>query len=270
MENTMRSNVVELEMKTNLFGGDRQESIVYSTFDYDKFKFRDDTKSRVTPGGLAKLKESISSKNLLSQCPILVSPEMYILDGQHRTIVAKELGLRLYYTIHNENDFMDIIYLQTRKNWSLETTLDFYCMNGYSDYIKFKDFVKKTKVPISAGLRLFIGGNRNAGLSFRFGKLKFDDKIILADFEKLKDVSVTVESFCINGKYARGMKFLLAALAAIRSEGYDHDKMITHIKMLSGRISLKSSQFDYLKQFEYVFNFKSKNKVKFTVIEESE
>jgi hypothetical protein len=81
-------------------------SSVYDTDDLDQFVF-DRHNREIDESHVLRLCKKIEENNMLSSNPITVNKDMVVTDGQHRVIVAKMLGLKIYYII-SEVEINDI------------------------------------------------------------------------------------------------------------------------------------------------------------------
>jgi hypothetical protein len=120
--------------------------IVYKTTDYGTFNFPDNFIYREP--FYDYLKESISQKNLLIDCPILIDNNFNIVDGCYRLLVAKSLGIELFYRF-TENKRIDHINIKDVRDKVLaEDYLVYYKDNiNYrmlaSELDKFKKLIPK-------------------------------------------------------------------------------------------------------------------------------
>lgn len=69
-----------------------------STKNYDMFEFITANRS-INRSHVNKLKKSLSEYGFLSSQPITVSNDMKIIDGQHRFIACKEMGIPINYQV---------------------------------------------------------------------------------------------------------------------------------------------------------------------------
>ena len=113
------------------------------TTNYDMFKFREDNRKEISNVHVRVLVRSITHNNMLKYKPILVNSKMEVLDGQHRLLAAKEIGVPIFYEVEKDMDIKSIISLQTQKAWTTTDYINAYAKNGYEDYIKLSDFCKK-------------------------------------------------------------------------------------------------------------------------------
>ena len=80
--------------KTMAFN-DNTKMPIYVTNDYSKFTFKDNR--RIDQGHVQVLKKRIEINDLSSECPIKVTREFVIRDGQHTFQALVELGKPIYY-----------------------------------------------------------------------------------------------------------------------------------------------------------------------------
>lgn len=78
--------------------------------------------------------------------PIEVNEDYQIVDGQHRALVAYELGLPIKYWIRHRADENDIISINsTGKRWNTENFIEFYAKAGNLNYLKLNEQLKEYK-----------------------------------------------------------------------------------------------------------------------------
>ncbi len=121
--------------------------MIHKTKDYNQFIFREDNRAKISQAHVERLAQSIASRNLLEFKPILVKAAMEIIDGQHRFLAAKKLGIEIYYEIKKDINPLDVITLTISKAWMFSAYFNFFCKNNYTEYLKLKDFVDKNKIP---------------------------------------------------------------------------------------------------------------------------
>lgn len=170
---------------------------IEKTFNYDLFK-KHPLNREIKQSNLKSLIKSFEQINMLAFNPIIVNPNMEILDGQHRLEVAKQLNLEVYYIVCPV-DFKNCIYLlQTQKTWELEDYLEFYVKQNNENYIKLKTFVEKNNLSIDLSCKIL---SKDAGkglkiVDFKSGKFVFPKDLsktneIIKDYLFIKDKITT-------------------------------------------------------------------------------
>src|SRR5437868_13330592 len=95
------------------------------TTDYEKFVFRKDNRAKICKEHVDRLIKSIKITNLLQWRPIEVNSAMEVLDGQHRLLAAKALGVPIYYKVIDNATPESIILMNVHKNWGMGDYLNY-------------------------------------------------------------------------------------------------------------------------------------------------
>ena len=120
---------------------------IWKTTDYSEIKAHYLNRKIKRPH-VNRLKEQVKLKDLGASVPIVLNQDNVIIDGHHRFVMRKELGLPIYYVNDHNLEEKDIIMLNVnRSDW---TTLeagrfftDLYKETGeeqYEDYPKWDTF----------------------------------------------------------------------------------------------------------------------------------
>jgi hypothetical protein len=135
------------------------------TKDYHIFKLRDSNRD-ISELHVKKLIDAISLENNLHLHPIIVNINWEVIDGQHRLLAAKKLGLFIYFIKDdnvsnnhivtsnvNQNKFKNIDYVK------------YYCKEEKNiNYIMFDMMMKKTGLSPKALQSLMHGHHGNSTL----------------------------------------------------------------------------------------------------------
>lgn len=112
---------------------------VYRTYDYDKFKYVDGNRDIKST---AKVKKSIKEHGYYRQ-PILVNEFLEIIEGQHRFLACKELGLPIEYVIQSGLRAKDCAPLNTgRTNWRTKNYVHLHSVSTV-DYMYFETMIEQ-------------------------------------------------------------------------------------------------------------------------------
>jgi ParB-like chromosome segregation protein Spo0J len=198
------------------------------TTDYDQFTFKE-TNRKVTQGGVEAMIKTIKAHNKLHLNPIHVDTQMRVVNGQHRYLAAKALGLPLYYYIEDATDQEMLAISGTQKSLTLRDYLDSYVMQGKAEYIKVRDFIDKHKVVLGSAISLLSGRNTipNSELMDMFKAGTFKVRSI-EHAERLLAIREVVHEV---GKDFYGSRSFTNAIAKIASlPNFDEDRMTEKIK----------------------------------------
>lgn len=201
-------------------------------------------------GHVEILKQAFSDTgNLTRVQPIIVNDHYQIIDGQHRFIACKELGLPVHFTMIaglgiNEARSMNIL----QRNWESGDYAHSYAQTD-PDYQQYLDWKEETGYNHSTLMGLVYGSNRNGMYAaFRRGEFEIEDKDEAIrrfnEYEELKEA----------GRIERNPRELVGAYLRIsKSPEYNQAQMVRKLK-ISGEFKLAANGEEVLRDLENVFN----------------
>jgi hypothetical protein len=196
--------------------------------------------------------------------PILVNEDMEVIDGQHRLLAAKMLGLAIYYKINKELTAQDIIRMNVSQPWGRVDYLNYYCKNNYPHYLKLKSFMGAHGINLKIALNITIGNAKDGHVKFRNGEYVFNEE----NFENSIEICWETINYIkkINGysKYTESARFWGALLILVRDIHFNAARWRENLKRMVERITAKASKEDYLKLFTEIHNWRSASKVDLT------
>jgi hypothetical protein len=127
------------------------------TTNYSKFLFSKENREIKTKTVVA-IKESMLKFGFIPGRPVLVTKEWIIIDGQHRFLAARDLGISVEFEIV-EGDFIDkmILLNSTQSNWTLEDYVNSYAHQNVDCYRKLLKFKEKYELNLSCSIVLLFG-----------------------------------------------------------------------------------------------------------------
>lgn len=146
------------------------------TKDYGKFTFL--TANRpIHRGHVNKLKKSLTEYGFLDSQPITVTPDFRIIDGQHRFIACKEMGLPVKF-VEVSPKKMDNILVDlnnTQKKWNVYDYVTYYAEQGNEHYIRLLSLSKSFDISVGAVCCITGGSVQGGGDTdiIKAGKFKF-------------------------------------------------------------------------------------------------
>jgi hypothetical protein len=231
------------------------------TTDYDIFIFRGDNRAKISQLHVIKIAESIKSKNLLELKPIDVTSKMEIIDGQHRLLAAKKLGVPIYYKISDRLEPADIIKMNVIKKWMLDDYLNYYLKNHYPEYIKFEHFLKENNLSLKIGLNLLIGEKKCSQEDFKKGNFIFKSDYATQTIEYCNETIDYIRKTTRYTSYLANSRFWKSLIILLQHDGFNIDKWRVNCKRLVQRFGPRASQREYLKMITDIYNWKSINKI---------
>ena len=224
---------------------------VYQTNDYKLFKTINGNRN-INPLHLNRLKKSIDEKYI--SVPIVVNDRYEIIDGQHRYESARDLNKPIYFIKIGGLQLPDIHRLNSNlKNWQADDYLDGYCMLGYPEYIKYREFKDKYKFGHSETKSLLSGtlrfGDRGQTDAFKDGTFKIGDyKKAEQDAQKLIAI----------GEYYDGYKrksFIKAMMLLFANKKYQHQEFLKKLKYQSRKMVDCTNHEQYLDLINEIYNY---------------
>jgi hypothetical protein len=235
--------------------------MIKKTTDYTLFTLRPDNRNGINQSHVKRLAESIKQRNLLEYRPISVNASHEIIDGQHRFLAAKQLGVEIYYEINQDLVAEDIIILNNSKSWGIGDYMNYYCKNGYDHYIKLKNFSVSNGLSLKVALTLLVGQSKKKAKDFREGEFKF----IGGEYEKhMDDCWQTIDLIKrLNGYsyYTSTCRFWQSLIKLITSAGFDKEKWFRNLEKMSEQFGPRATADDYLKLLQRVYNWRNENKI---------
>ena len=239
---------------------------VHSTKDYSRFKILVGNRK---PNDLhvKRLRDSFQKQYLFS--PILINEKWQIIDGQHRFLAAKELGLSINYIIVFGYGLNEVQILNTNSaNWKKEDYLKAYCDLGVKQYLQMQEFMDNyPDFGIAVCEQLLTnnvgGANNKANLYKGKGRVKnFEEgKLIIPNLEKSYENAEKVMMF---KPYFEGFSrsiFVAALIGLFQNENYNHAEMISKLAQQPSSLTICANVTQYKLLIEDIYNYRRRDKV---------
>jgi len=234
---------------------DAGEIRISSSNDYDRFVLMG-TNRILDKANVAALKLSFLLGYILN--PIIINEKWEIIDGQHRYIAAKQLGIPVFYIQIPGLTIEDCARLnQKQRNWSERDFVHCYAEQGNEDYKRLERCVNN--YGCSLRTPLYIAGRSNNGANrinaIKHGTLHFTEQDEANFVRKFPMICELAEALAAQ----RTDIFVLAASKIIDNPGYDHKKMLDCASncgrdMFKKHADVKST----LEEFSDIYNFRKR------------
>lgn len=235
-----------------------QDSRVASTTNYGQFRL--DPRNRpISLDHVVKLHDAIKEKNMLHAYPILVDNNMVVLDGQHRLLAAKALGVPVYFIQTDTatiQDIADINVLNMR--WTKEDSMHYWCEAQHPEYVKLKTFhARNPWLSLSQAIPLCHKGNA-VGLSRRFAMGQYTCN----NLEHAERVVRMILDFKEVGIEFWSHRSFVSAMANLADNvDYEHAKMMDKLKYLSTKMARCPDAASYVEMINGIYNYRNQNQV---------
>lgn len=211
---------------------------------------------------VSKLKAAIQEENMLHINPIKINAKGEIIDGQHRTTAAIELGLKTVTCLIVAANVHDAQRLnQHSKNWSGLDFANYWAKQGKKDYADFIDFVHMTGINPSVCLELLSPGGGRHSLNFKRGIFKIHSLDYSYRFcDKLEIFKEWLPRDYTKRPFIRAMWHIYNN----KNFSLDMERLIHKLKLVGLKTTQTTEQ--YLEQLENAYNWKvrTEEKVRFT------
>ena len=237
--------------------------MILKTKNYEMFIFREDNREKIERNHVEKIRKSIQARNMLEFRPILVNEKMEVMDGQHRLLAAKALGVDIYYQVEKSLTHHDIIILNNSKPWGINDYMNFYIKNDYEEYKKLAEFVKLKKITLRIALTLTSGDSHEAKRKFREGEYKFNNELFEDDYEVCWLTIQHIKKSLGYTNFTESAKFWKALLFVVRHDRFNNEKWFSNLKMKIEALGARAEFKDYVKLFQNVYNWHNQDKINF-------
>lgn len=226
---------------------------VQHTTQYHLFSLLDANRP-LNQGHVQKLVEQIRQNNLLHIRPLDVTPELEVIDGQHRLAAAKELGLPVYYRITQQLTEADIASLNTAsKNWLGVDYLHYWTEKGQPAYVALTDFRQRhPRISFSNAKMMVSGSTNNRAADFRAGTWQ------AGQLEKAEQVAGLIERIAAETpfKQAADTRFVAAVYhCAANVAGFKPEHFMGRILRQPRALVPCATHKQYLELFQEIYNY---------------
>lgn len=227
------------------------------TEDLSIFKFREDNRA-IDPTHVRKLVASMEGQNDLHLNPIIVTPDLEVIDGQHRLTAARELGYPVWYVIDENYRPEKMIGLNTtQKSWRPEDFLKYWIAHGRTDYQKLHDFHRDIGFTLALILRWQSEKRKGIFEAFKQGQYEFimDKKILKGIFatkqyvRALKETNFKPAQIYIQGAFHEACRHFFC------SDIVDPDRFFERLELCPYKLKYTNQWQDYLQQMATVYNY---------------
>lgn len=231
---------------------------VHETKNYDKFSFIKGNRP-INKAHLKRLEKSYEDSGPLVAITI-TNEKFWIIDGQHRFIIHKKLGLPISYITKQGYGLSHVhIYNQNSSDWNTTQFMNSYADMGMEEYKVYRFF--KNRYAFGHGETMtLLSGNSNARSKFHYDKFK-KGKFEIIDLAFAQEVADKIRDF---GEYYEGFKrraFIFAVLSIVRTvQGYDHSQMLHKLSYQSNKLQDQVKKEHYLSVLEKIYNYRTRTK----------
>lgn len=242
--------------------------MIQKTSEYDKFVFREDNRAAINQSHVKRIAESILKRNLLEFRPIKVNSDYEVIDGQHRLLAAKSIGVDIYYEVNEELQNDDILIMNMSKSWGIPDYLNYYVKNGFPEYQKLDKFVKDNKIPVRVALNICLGLRSESYEEYKDGRFKFSEDIAGDKIDICWETIDLIKKMNGFSSYVTSSRFWRALLRLVDHPNFEIEKWRSNSKRMVENFCPKADTNGYLKVMSDIYNWRATKKISFSSIYE--
>lgn len=230
--------------------------------EYNNFKFLSANRP-IDYNHVNKIKKSLQEYGFLDSQPITVNSEMEIIDGQHRFVACKEMGLPIKFVQiqPKRTDNILVSLNTTQKKWNVLDYVVYYAQQGNSHYVRLLQLSKKYNISITCVCSL-------AGDSVQGGS---DTDIIKAGNFQFENCEVGI----VEGKIERALdcckfmglklsdRIVRALVLVSRHKEFTWKEFLQKLEYQRDKCYKCSTIAGYIKMLETIYNNKRRHKLVF-------
>lgn len=183
------------------------------TRDYSVFKYHTGNRP-VNKPAVRKLEESIRLHGQIS--PIVVSPDMFVIDGQHRLEALRQLRLPVWYVVnYNYRDTQLVESNVTQRGWRLPDFIRFRASKGDWNCEQLAETIARLKHISPAAVTMMYSKTSQRGIDhIRYGHFYFEQE---KGDQYLKYLNRLVESKFISERNVYSFTFITSLVTVVHN-----------------------------------------------------
>ena len=247
---------------------------IRTTKDYDDFEMIESNRP-INWKKVERMRGEIRNKNLSSAYVVIVNSKTAgkkryntsgtkypVVDGQHRFMSLKLEGKKIYYLVNDNVTLDDIPRAASMQNaWKLNDYIHHFAAPPRNDmkYQLFQSYMQTNKFPASTTAVILLGHRSHPIIDqMKAGVLKFK-----RNWNSAYKFAECVKDFSKYVNFNKNARFLEAYVRVFDHPDYDHKRMMAKFNYLSNKINRCADAQSFLEQFEYIYNYNARDKVKF-------
>jgi hypothetical protein len=225
--------------------------MIYQTQNYNLFD-RQHANRPVNSFHVKKLADSMKRHGFLESYHIVVTPNMEVVDGQHRLLAAQCLDIPVFYTIQENIDIGINRELNvTNRKWRMEDYVDSYATDGFVEYQKLKTYMQESGLSLTVFTSLShkCDGGKN---SYKSGRYTFPtDKSVLIALE----IITHLKKYC---DFSQSRQAVLGLLKTVELNGFNEEVFLQRLQTYPSKLRKSHSTATYHEMYLELYNHNTK------------
>ena len=227
---------------------------ITSTTNYDQFKVVNSNRT-IKQRNVEKLMKSFElTKGMSKSKPIIVDGNYNVIDGQHRLMACKKMGIPVHYVVTEDTIDSIPIFNTYQEKWGIEDYVIYYANKGNENYIRLLEVKRRAGVSINACLEcLGFATSKTSNFALKEGRFVFEE-----DIDKSVEHIEKVMRLCyvIKGKRNVSTKITRAIRTLSKIRTFNLDAFIEKITRYQGKLYNCTTSDEYIDMFVSINNYK--------------
>ena len=232
---------------------EKQVSSVFRSKNYDRYKSNDLNRELKQPH-LKWLMEQMLKYGYIKGKPIIVNEKNEIIDGHHRFLAAKSLGIPVLVQICKGMKDEDILQVnQDQINWDKHNYTGFWAKKGNQHYKAIQDFmIANPKFKMTQTLILLSNEPNAHPKSEAFQKGKF----ITKSYAKAQEYANWINEIANTFNKAYTSKFISALIVCdMKCKEFSFKDFIEKLQKFPDKMQPRISTRNYVENIQEVYNY---------------
>lgn len=238
---------------------------IYVTDDYSIFEYWPGNRL-VFPKKVKPIIQSIKQRGWMDNSIILLGPNNWIGDGQHRVTALREIQKEsgktymIRYQVDESLTLDDVIRMNSiSSKWNAYDHLHSNCSKGLEEYLHLRNYLRQYNFPVYTGAILAQGVN-NTGSDW---KVRFETGQWAADnWERAHIRATNVKEMKRLFDRAENVNHVKAMMAFWRHPGFNHKIYIHKMELNRSMLYPCSTTEQYREMIKKLYNYKNQNKIR--------
>ena len=228
-------------------------SVIVSTTNYDMFKLVG-TNRIIKQRNVERLMKSFELTGGMSMSkPIIVDRNHNVIDGQHRLMACKKMGIPVHYVVSDDKIENIPIYNTYQEKWGLEDYARYWAEQGNENYKRILAIRDRVSIALNGVLECLVSSGGYKNDVFKEGRFVFEE-----DVDRCVEYIQKILQLCyiVKGKRNVSAKMLRAIRFLSRIKSFDLDTLIEKITRYQGKLYTCATSEEYIQMFTSLYNYK--------------
>jgi hypothetical protein len=138
---------------------------------------------------------------------------------------------------------------------------NFYVKNEYPEYVKLKDFINKNNISLRVAMALSMGESYKCTNEFKKGNFKFEMETAVDDLWICTDTIKYIKKIKGYAPWTDSTRFWRAMARLFGHPDFQVEQWHKNVRLMIDTIEQKPSYKLYLELVQYIYNYKSRDKL---------